>query len=159
MSAIDLSKLPARWCSIDPGDRYVGFAAWEGGTCTACYETTPDGVVETLENLCGNRIVETIVCEKWELYPWLQKSLAGNEFLTSQLIGVIKYLANRGGCTYVGQLARVGKSTYKTSWYTAMSAKEKRQMPWWGKLENGDHAKDAWAHGRYFIKSRTGLWY
>ncbi len=148
-------SLPGRWVSIDPGDAHVGFAVWEEDTCVDCREKTPTECVNTLEWMCRDRMIETIVCEKWELYPWLQKSLAGNEFLTSQLIGVIKYLANRGGVTYVGQLARMGKSTYRTGWYTSLTPKDLRQMPWWG---HGDHAKDAWAHGRFYIKQQKGTW-
>lgn len=152
------SKLPARWVSIDPGDHYVGFATWVNTECTSCLETTPEGLISKLELLCEPRVIETIVCEKWELYPWLQKSLAGNEFLTSQLIGVIKYIAKRYGQTYVGQLASQGKSTYRTTWYKSLTVADRRKLPWWGELKNGDHAKDAWAHGKYFIKHRSGLW-
>lgn len=153
-----VAELPVRWVSIDPGDHYVGFATWVKGECTESFETTPEGCIELLERLTKGRIIETIVCEKWELYPWLQQSLAGNEFKTCQLIGVIKYLADRGGCVYVGQLAKIGKSTYRTDWFKQLTAKQKRELPWWGQLKNGDHAKDAWAHGMYFVKSRTGAW-
>lgn len=153
-----MPKLPYTWMSVDPGDRYVGVTAWRGTTPTACYETDPEGLVNTLEVMCDGPIIETLVVEKFELYPWLQKSLGGNEFLTSQLIGVCKYLAHRGNVRFVGQLARVGKSTYRTDWYQSLSAGEKRRMPWWGKLKNGDHAKDSWAHGMYYIKSQEGRW-
>lgn len=152
------THLPDRWVSIDPGDMYVGLATWQGRDCLKAIETTPRGLVQALEIGCHTGIIETVVCEKWELYPWLQKSMGGNEFLTCQLIGVIKYLTDKFNVPYIGQLASQGKGTYRTTWYKGLSLTDRKAMPWWGQLKNGDHAKDAWAHGRYFIKQRTGVW-
>ncbi len=150
--------IPPAWVSVDPGDRHVGWAEWEGRQCIKAVELTPEQAVERLEELTGikytsnyTRRIEVLVCEKFSLYAWNEKSLAGNEFLTSQLIGCIKYICNRGGVLYVGQLASQAKSLYRTNSFKHMTATEKRRMPWWG---SGEHAKDAWAHGMYFIKER-----
>lgn len=144
-------ELPGRWCSIDPGDRHVGFATWSGGECVAAVELTPDECIKTLEDKLERQVLDLIVYEKFALYGWNEKSMAGNEFVTSQLIGVIKYLASRGGINVVGQFASEHKRVYRMTWYKDATPTELRAMPWWG---NGGHAKDAWVIGEWFKRKR-----
>ncbi len=146
-----MTARPGRWVSIDPGDRHVGFATWAGDECIAAVELTPDECIKALENFIEAGILETIVCEDFELYAWNEKSLAGNKFLTCRLIGIISYLANRGNVAFVLQLASVHKRIYRQGWYKALSRRELMRMPWWG---NGDHAKDAWVAGEWFARQR-----
>ena len=146
-----MTARPRRWVSIDPGDRHVGFATWQGDDCLHAIELNPDECIKALENFLSAGILETIVYEKFALYGWNEKSMAGNEFLTTQLIGIIKYLANRYDVLCVGQFASEHKRIYKMGWFTALSRSEQRQMPWWG---NGGHAKDAWCVGEWFKRQR-----
>lgn len=140
-----------RWVSIDPGDRHVGFATWVKDDCLNAIELTPDECIKTLEILLKRGILETVVYEKFALYGWNEKSMAGNEFLTCQLIGIIKYLANRHEVHCVGQFASEHKRIYKMGWYRSLTAKEKCRLPWWG---NGGHAMDAWCVGEWFRRKR-----
>lgn len=142
---------PQRWVSIDPGDKHVGFATWVEDTCLQAVELTPDECIKTLENFIDNKILECVVYEKFALYAWNEKSLAGNEFLTSQLIGIIRYVCHRGEVPAVGQFASEHKRIYRMSWFKAMTPKEQRTLPWWG---NGGHAKDAWCVGEWFRRHR-----
>ncbi len=146
-----MTELPVAWVSIDPGDRHVGFATWAGEDCTSATEKTPEECIEFLESYGERMVLEVVVYEKFALYGWNEKSMAGNEFETCQLIGVIKYLCKRYGMHAVGQFASQAKPLYRTSWFRGLTPTEKRRMPWWGQ---GDHAKDAWAHGMYFVKHR-----
>lgn len=146
-----MTERPGRWVSIDPGDRHVGYAKWLGDDCMSAVELTPEGLEAELEELTVTGWLHTIVYEKFSLYAWNEKSLAGNEFLTSQLIGVIKYIGKKGGCELVSQSAATGKRIYKMGWYLDLTPAELRQMPWWG---NGGHAKDAWCHGEWFRRQR-----
>lgn len=149
-----MTERPTRWVSIDPGDRHVGFATWQGDTCLNAIELTPDECIKALENLTKNRVIDTVVCEDFELYGWDEKtlrSLVGNKFLTCRLIGMIDYIANRGDVDFVLFLAREHKRIYKMGWFTSLSRSDTRQLPWWG---NGDHAKDAWCLGMWFIRER-----
>lgn len=155
-----LSLIPDYWVSIDPGDRYVGFATWHGEHCVSAKEMNPNDCLAVLERLTGvesthstgsNKVITRVVCEKWKLYPWMAQDMFWNEFLTCQLIGVIKYICNRTEVEYVGQDAEFGKRQYKMDWYKKLTNKEKRALPWWGQLANGDHAKDAWIHGKAHI--------
>lgn len=141
--------LPLRWCTIDPGDRHVGFCTWSVGQCVEAVELTPEQCVQTLELLLSRRALDCIVYEKFALYAWNEKSMAGNEFETSQLIGVIKYLAGRAGIKAHGQLASEHKRIYRMGWFLELDGRAKRAMPWWGK---GPHVKDAWVIGQWFIR-------
>lgn len=145
------AELPVSWVSIDPGDIHVGLATWHKDECRTAREVTPDELVKHLETYGEKRIIEVVVYEKFALYAWNEKSMAGNEFLTCQLIGVIKYLCNRYGMHCVGQFASQAKPIYRTGWFRSLTRTEQRAMPWWG---NGNHAKDAWAHGQYFVNQR-----
>src|SRR5690349_13225582 len=146
-----MTERPFRWVSIDPGDRHVGFAAWCGDECLFAVELTPLECVKALEDKIEAGHLDCIVYEKFALYAWNERSMAGNEFLTTQLIGVIKYLARTSGIDAVGQFASEHKRIYRMGWYKELSRRELRQMPWWG---NGDHAKDAWCVGEWFKRQR-----
>lgn len=145
------SDVPFRWVSIDPGDRHVGFATWVNTDCVTALELTPRQCMTTLENLLEAQILSAIVFEKFALYAWNEKSMAGNEFLTCQLIGMIKYVADKHEIECVGFSASEHKRIYRMGWFTALTPKELRTLPWWG---NGGHAKDAWCLGEWFKRKR-----
>jgi hypothetical protein len=146
-----MTELPHRWVSIDPGDRHVGFATWVNDQCLDAVELTPDQCVSTLEAKLKDQVLDLIVYEKFALYAWNEKSMAGNEFLTSQLIGIFKYLASRADIEIVGQFASQHKRIYKMTWFKDLTPREQRSMPYWG---NGEHAKDAWVIGAWFVRER-----
>lgn len=136
---------PEQWVSIDPGDSYVGWVNFNGPKPVHSIELTPwECMVRLNETL---PVLDLVVVERWTLYGWNEKSLAGNEFLTSQLIGVIKYMTHvMHGVPFVAYRAREGKATtYKREpwcrWTTAMW-KEALQGP----IGRG-HTKDALAQG------------
>lgn len=145
------APLPLRWVSIDPGDRHVGFAAWQGDTCLYAVELDPDQCVQALINMATEGVLEHVVYEKFALYAWNEKSLAGNEFLTVKLIGKIELICDLKGIPWSGQFASEHKRIYRMGWFKSLSPKEQRQMPWWG---NGGHAKDAWCVGEWFKRQR-----
>lgn len=148
-----MSPIPNCWVSIDPGDRHVGWAMWNNAKPIEVAEVTPELCVSTLEKLLGiihpyTCQLDLIVIERFQLYAWNEKSLAGNEFKTSQLIGVVKYLANRARVELVPQYASEGKLTYNRAPFKHWKA---RQWPSYGM---GTHAKDAVAHGYAFLWRR-----
>lgn len=145
------AELPMRWVSIDPGDRHVGFAAWHDADCMYAIELTPDQCVTALMNMAIEGVLHHVVYEKFALYGWNEKSMAGNEFETVQLIGKIKLICDIKGISYSGQFAREHKAIYRMGWYKALTAKEKRKLPWWG---HGGHAMDAWVIGMWFKRQR-----
>lgn len=153
-----VGDIPASWVSIDPGDRHVGWAEWVGRMCQGALHLSPEECIQRLEDASGfprngRRMIELVVCEKWALYAWNEESMAGNEFLTSQLIGMIKYICNRSGVHFVGQFAAQGKLTYKRSPWREWTVREWQQALG-GKIGPGEHKKDAYAHGAAFIWGR-----
>ena len=144
--------MPLRWVSIDPGDRHVGWAEWTLGNCIKAEEITPEECDNRLYARCVHEHdLDHIVYEKFALYAWNERSLSGNEFETSQLIGVIKSHARRGDVPASGQFASQHKAIYRMGWYKELTPKELREMPWWG---HGGHAKDAWVVGAWFKRQR-----
>lgn len=148
----DKTQAPGLWVSVDPGDQHVGWAEWSGVHCLSACEYTPAAAMVRLEDLTGGEDepghdLGLVVFERYQLYGWLAAQQSGSEFKTSQLIGAIKYVCSFHVVPVVGQLASVGKETYKrTDW-------NPREWPSWGK---GGHAKDAVAHGCSYLR-RQGL--
>ncbi len=156
--------IPDSWLSVDPGDMYVGYCRWARTQCVESHEYSPEDFINRLEtDVClldamyygvpqNASRVSLVVYERWALYAWNQKSLAGNEFKTSQLIGTLKYICLRAGVERVGQFASQGKSTYNRAPFKHWRARD------WQAALNGNigrgHTKDAYAHGAEFLRTR-----
>ncbi len=93
-------KAPSQLIAIDPGDVYTGVAFFaltdEGGWyCQDAQEFSPPDFEDALAGLIlGDRKTPPpiIVYEKFRLYADKAELQTGSEFLTSQHIGVIKYI-------------------------------------------------------------------
>lgn len=135
---------PEQWVSIDPGDSYVGWVNFNKHQPVYSVELSPWECIERLHERLP--VLNLVVFERWTLYGWNEKSLSGNEFLTSQLIGIIKYLCFIHGVPYVGYRAREGKATtYKRDpWIRWTTAQWKLALQ--GPIGRG-HTKDALAQG------------
>lgn len=151
------SELPPLWVSIDPGDSHVGFAVWNGPRCISAVEFAPGPAIRELE-----RVLEAgaglVVVEKYQLYGWAAQQQAGSDMKTAQLIGVIRYLANKAKVPSLTPLASQTKAMYKVPALILMPAR------WWRSWGHGSHAKDAEAVGLGHIHQHhrpiwtAGLW-
>lgn len=142
------------WVSIDPGDAHVGLATWHNENLLWAGEESPQMTVEFLTRNVGKRNATTasiglVLCERWSLYAWAQASLGGNEFLTAQLIGAIKYICFTRGVPYIGRFASQGKQTYQRKPWKDWRIADWRAVGE-GKVRNA-HVKDAIAHGYNFL--------
>lgn len=148
-------SLPERWLSVDPGDLHVGVASWVGAECVRVQEVTPDELAAMLETAFKHGMVDLVACEKFALDLKRAGQQSGSEFLTCQLIGVIKYLCKKNNVPYVGFFNHQHKRIYKMGWYTELTLKDKRKLPWWGAANStGEHCKDAWCVGMWFKQQR-----
>lgn len=152
-----------RRLAIDPGDRHVGWVV-------ACdTEITGAGVcgqaefIRMLEEWLTCECLDEVICEDFVLYPWKAAQQGFNEFLTSQLIGVIKYLcvggpastagAGRGDglffkpVPYIGQGADIKKGTFAQLKARGVKPSMIGSVP----TNERQHAKDAQAHLWYRI--------
>lgn len=87
--------------AFDPGDVHVGMALFspEGGPasskgwrCLYAIEVTPERAADDLADLMLQNKVTDVAIEQWLLYPDKAAQQAGSEMLSSQLIGVLKYI-------------------------------------------------------------------
>lgn len=147
--------LPENWISIDPGDKYVGIARWEKDVLMYCYQLDPTSLVDLLSvGLTSG--YKHVVCESFELYPWMAASLSGNQFLTPQLIGVIKYLCGVHNVSLTLQRASEGKRIYKMEPYVHWRAKEWKIFTGLDRVPS-THVKDAIVHGLYYQHTHGGI--
>lgn len=138
-----------RWLSIDPGDSHCGVAEWRTDTIVSAGEVSPLELINLLDREAGSDDIALVVCERWSLHAWQSASLSGNEFLTSQLIGVVKHLCARSAVPYVGQFNSEGKATYKRSPWDTWTIKDWRAAGS-GRIRN-KHVKDAMCHGYAYL--------
>ena len=148
--------LPASWLTNDPGDIHCGVAKWAGSALEWADEMTVEEYVALLEDLTGltsgRRLIELLVQEKFTLYGWKAHEQVGSEMLTSQLIGVSKYICQRAGVHYLSYRAKEVKLAVKEQQpYASMTAKDWRAR---GARRVNSHVKDAIVHGDLFIKRR-----
>lgn len=83
---------------IDPGDVHVGFAVFckehDGHpVCSYTMELTPDECADRVAGMLARGELAVIAIERFSLYEDKALSQVGSEMATSQLIGVINYLA------------------------------------------------------------------
>lgn len=149
------TPIPASWASVDPGDIHIGFALWSASRCMWADELSREQYIAQLEHLTGLttgvRLIDVLVQEKFMLYGHRASEQIGSEFLTSQLIGVTRYICERAGVHYIGQTAAQGKMTFKRTPWRDWKAKDWRAA---GARVCNPHVKDAMAHGYNFIWSR-----
>lgn len=119
-------------------------------------ECTPTELIDKLEGAFKQNLIDLVACERFALDGKRAMQQGGSEFLTSQLIGVIRlYLCLKYNIPYVGFYNHQHKRIYRMDWYRALTLKDKRQLPWWGAAKStGDHCKDAWCVGMWFKHDR-----
>ena len=95
-----------RLIAVDPGDAHVGVAFFElnGSSdpwaaevapeweCVDAQEWRPDDFVEAFAEALLDNDVQVLVYERFRLYGDLAREQIGSEFLTSQMIGVLRFL-------------------------------------------------------------------
>lgn len=88
--------------------------AFDPGVTTGYAVLSTDGEMQVLGSFNGWELVEAligayapdvVVVEKFVLYPYAAKSQAWSSFPTIEVIGVIKYLADKGSILVVEQSA------------------------------------------------------
>lgn len=134
--------LPDFWLSIDPGDKHVGYASWDGEECTAAVEMTPDECIDTVWDLAGFNIIGLLVVERFTLYPWLAAQLSHSELFTPQMIGALAHIARRHKIPFEKPQASRLKDIYGNADLTRRLVRS---------VGHGKHARDAEAHGLLYV--------
>lgn len=141
----------SRLIAIDPGDKHVGVAFFTGQGCYLVQEMTPDELCDLMWVWMDTASVDTLVVEKFQLYPDKAKEQSYGEMLTSQLIGRIKEIVRRTMTTtglivpIIEQPASIKQPTFKQLRARKIQSIAKRdKVP-------GQHVLDAEAHGWYYL--------
>ncbi len=152
------TSLPARWVSIDPGDKHVGLAVWQGAECLNVQEFGPDDAIDFLENGIRTLEIHAMVYEKFALDLKRASQQGGSEFLTSQMIGVIKHLARRYKVSCTGYFNHQHKKIYRMDWFERMTREDHMRQPYWTFGPRGgtlnQHKQDAWCVGMWHKHQR-----
>lgn len=137
---------------IDPGDVHVGIAFYEqidtkhwGAVLTK--EITPEQTEDLIADLIVNPELVVLGWERFKLFGHLATQQIGSEFWTSQLIGVMKYLARTKGhpdLEIVIQDPSIQVSTEKIARAKGVALHSVT-------TKQGPHAKSAELHALYYL--------
>lgn len=134
-----------RRVAIDPGEIHCGVALFLGTTCYDCYEVKPTQLVENVEMwLYGVPTVDELIVESFHLYPGKAHEQSFSQMFTCEVIGVLRWLAWRGGVPFITQPASIKKPTS-----AILRAKGIRLKS----IGKGQHVTDAEWHGWYRINN------
>jgi hypothetical protein len=125
--------------SFDPGNS-TGWVRYDTESCKTYGGTIKEDFKE-LDMVMWDTKPDIVIYEIFALYPGLAKSLSWNTFYPVEVIGVIKYIAQRIGCKIVEQSPSIKKFAGKVDF------KEIRG-------ENiTPHTKDAFLHLAYYLRT------
>lgn len=152
MDRLPGALLPDLWFSIDPGENNVGFAEWSGTECLEARHTEPDVAVDYVMKIAKEGGLGLLVHERFALYPGAEQGRGqmGSEFLTSQMIGVLKFICRHTKVPVVSHLASHHKNLVKRAEFRPPV----KPLRAWKSYGNGGHAKDAESLGLYHIHTQ-----
>ena len=147
-----MKKMTAnRIISIDPGDHIgIVYCTYSIDNPMSVKGTTFEGSDRNMKlwDLLNDFKPDVIIFEQFALRPGMATKLAGNKFITCEVIGVIKYVCTELNIPIVEQAPSVKKyfGGFKSDW------EQVKQTPGFKLTE---HVKDAYQHLKYF--ERNGL--
>lgn len=127
---VDMGK---RLLAIDPG-KTTGYALFIGKTLRE-YGTVEGSDTYKLLDL----LPDIVIIESFRLYPWKANQQSFSSFETVEIIGVLKFLCEQKGISYIMQPA-----TIKTVWPDERLKSE-------GYYVKNRHSRDAVRHGLYYV--------
>lgn len=143
--------------AIDPGGVHVGMAWFHDEACFHAEEMTPAGCIAEVQRQLSQGLLDVLVIEKFQLYPWMAQNQAFSEFPTVELIGALKLLwATCGGEVWDDDpgdrrtaLLVMQGANIKDPTRRILRAKGVKSVA--KKLGAGGHAADAELHGYHHV--------
>lgn len=150
--------------AFDPGDVHTGYAeakvSIRGIEVIRSQTLGRDESIQKLEWMnpgAPGTMLDFVIIERYQLYPWAARQQGFSEFETPQLIGVLRYLARKSAVPVVLQTASVKKKGRQMAFDAGVrpmafrslgSGKGAYKGPDFGELRDGStqHERDAIAH-------------
>lgn len=117
-------------------------AAFSEFGCLDVRETTPDACADYVAMAVGS--LDLLIIESFVLYPDKAKAQIGSDMPTSQLIGVLRYLARTRDVPVILQPAAIKDPT---EFQMARKGIDHLAVA----EQQGGHAKDAETHGYHYL--------
>lgn len=134
--------------AIDPGTKNTGFALFDHlSLLGAGVIGSKNHDIDVLFDLIQIKDVQTIVLELFHLFPFKAKEQSWDQLRVVQVIGIIKYLAEKQSIPVILQ-----EPNKKQAFPDARLTKDGYYVP-------NNHARDAIRHGLYFFKFGEGKKY
>lgn len=135
-----------RAISIDPGET-VGWAVWhEEGQLFDQGEYEWEDFLVHLEKMLEKDAIDHIIMEDYRLRKSASKAMINNQFLTVQVIGVIKWFSRKYDIPLTLQLPAQAKQFWDNDKLKMIDVYERGQR----------HSRDAVRHGLYFFYNGGG---
>lgn len=132
-----------KYISIDPGET-VGYSIWEEDKRLAQGEKDALDFLTMLEGIIEE--IDLIIYEEYALRRSSAKAMIGNEFVTPQVIGVIKWIA------YKGRVKTVKQTPAQKEFFTNDKLKKL------GLYDRGQrHSRDSVRHALYYQFFTSGI--
>ena len=136
---------PVVYLALDPGNN-TGYAMFDAGGNLVSQGLLPqrdgrDGLYKALQEWHANqRLLTTVICEDYFLYPWKGKAQSWSPLETTRVIGAIEYWCFLTGRTLILQPANIKSIGYK---YAGMKETTNKIA---------SHAENAYIHGVFFLQ-------
>lgn len=93
-----------RFLAVDPGERYVGIADFQGDQVIRADTLTPEQAVDWIWDLIERGDIEGVVIEQWRNYD---ATITWSECETVEVIGAVRHKCRRHGKNLVKQPALI----------------------------------------------------
>lgn len=132
--------------AIDPGDVHCGMALFNEGKCLDAWKMKPVECERFVQSALREQEIQALVVEEFRLYPWESDAQAWSQFLTVEVIGVLRWLWLTEGtnCIWKEQGANIKKPSRGILRMRKIKSMAKAKGA-------GGHALDAELHGYHFL--------
>ena len=125
--------------AVDPGGAHVGVATWKTGEELKATEIDAEKWLPLFERMVKS--ADVVIIEKFVLYPSKAAVQAWSPMATSEMIGAMKWIAEKAGVPVVEQGADIKNPTRRQC--------KARNLKW--KDNKSGHASDALLHLQHYM--------
>lgn len=125
--------------AVDPGGAHVGVATWKTGEELKATEIDAEKWLPLFERMIKS--ADVVIIEKFVLYPGKASAQSWSPMTTSEMIGAMKWIAQKAGAEVIMQGADIKNPTRRQC--------KARNLKW--KDNKSGHASDALLHLQHYM--------